>query len=307
MMAPLSSRESCASTGTASGDDDGYESLPPRHFGGVHAAYRSLRWLICRFFAGAIFIPLYVLLTLNAYVSAVMVLLSQEDSWTNFANVACFLLYQSCALLMYWSYAASVLTDPGHVDPDQSKALALWKQLETGEYDLDTQWKYCSQCEHDRPPRAHHCSLCGACVLRFDHHCPWINNCVGKRNHRFFIQFLSYTSLFCLATAAVCMFPGMGYYSAEAHLDQFLGPGLATYRMGAATAQQMGVVFGATLIAFLLNHLGLISIGLTTLECHIWMATRCQNNTHNRGCRPNWRDIMGPSPLRWVLPLPARV
>ncbi|OLQ09730.1 Palmitoyltransferase ZDHHC15 [Symbiodinium microadriaticum] len=36
------------------------------------------------------------------------------------------------------------------------------------------------------------------CVLRMDHYCPWLNNTVGYANHKFFLQFLVYSSSACL-------------------------------------------------------------------------------------------------------------
>lgn len=57
--------------------------------------------------------------------------------------------------------------------------------------------RYCGREGLVKPLRAHHCRACGKCVLKYDHHCPWIGQCVGARNHKFFLQFVFWASLFC--------------------------------------------------------------------------------------------------------------
>jgi len=61
-------------------------------------------------------------------------------------------------------------------------------------------YRYCEREGLVKPLRAHHCRACGKCVLKYDHHCPWVGQCVGARNHKFFVQFVFWTFLFCAWT-----------------------------------------------------------------------------------------------------------
>ena len=54
---------------------------------------------------------------------------------------------------------------------------------------------YCVQCERFRFIRSHHCKELGECVSRMDHYCAFVDNCIGKKNHRYFLQYLVYTYL----------------------------------------------------------------------------------------------------------------
>jgi len=193
-----------------------------------------------------------------------------------------------------------VLSDPGVISSNTNDARELWLAMETGEYHPDVAWHKCVQCEVRRPPRAHHCSLCGSCILRFDHHCPWINNCVGKCNHRYFIQFLVYTNIFIIFTAmALLHCPESSWELQTAH---DLGP-FSAFWLGVDNVQTLSIVVFFPLVFFITQHTLQICFGMTSLECILWLSKGFPHNSHDRGCQPNWRDIMGDNILMWFLPL----
>ncbi|KAI1001468.1 hypothetical protein K3495_g6730 [Podosphaera aphanis] len=57
--------------------------------------------------------------------------------------------------------------------------------------------RWCSPCGNWKPDRTHHCLSSGRCIRKMDHFCPWVGGPVGENNFKFFIQFTSYSALYC--------------------------------------------------------------------------------------------------------------
>mmetsp|Transcript_94599 Transcript_94599/g.267063 ORF Transcript_94599/g.267063 Transcript_94599/m.267063 type:complete len:339 (-) Transcript_94599:42-1058(-) len=272
---------------------------------------QMIRWVVCRGMAGVVFVPLVCYLVLSGCFSTVLVVMhhwSKADTpLTMDWRAQVFLAwYCACTVLLVWAYARCVLSDPGFVPGNAEEAHKAWAELEFSQppaTEEDEPWDWCCHCCQYRPPRAHHCGFCGFCVMRFDHHCPWINNCVGKANHRYFLQFVSYAVLFCFSTAlstSTLTFDDILRVEAVERTLNVLGRRLL---MGPRSVRMLAPAMGVVLLAFMLNHLGLICHGLTTLECHIQVSEHCPPSPYDRGCRGNWRDVMGSSAIHWALPL----
>lgn len=56
----------------------------------------------------------------------------------------------------------------------------------------------CEICSTFRSRRAAHCSRCGTCILDMQHHCAWSGNCIGRKNHKSFVYFLSFSVIWLL-------------------------------------------------------------------------------------------------------------
>lgn len=74
--------------------------------------------------------------------------------------------------------------------------------------------RWCQTCQVVKPDRAHHSRDSGRCVYKMgihpfaisvlitDHFCPWVGGMVGFTRYKFFLQFVTYTALFCIFIVA---------------------------------------------------------------------------------------------------------
>ncbi|CAF4748858.1 unnamed protein product [Rotaria sp. Silwood1] len=173
--------------------------------------------------------------------------------------------------------------------------------------------KYCRTCKLFRPPRCSHCSICERCIDTFDHHCPWLNNCVGRRNYRYFFQFLFLLCIHMILLFAFCLYyvlherhhkiitpsflilpsnPNVSkrqndYAPSSIYVDKTTFVGFSDYRFIICIILLLLLGLMAIPIGGLTGfHIYLICLGRTTNE-QVTGKYRMQNDVFNRGCWKN--------------------
>ncbi|KAI1821552.1 palmitoyltransferase PFA3 [Xylaria intraflava] len=168
----------------------------------------SRRWArrVERYCCGCItYFPLFFIYGLTTWALWVVVSIGsfpspgkeKEKGWIGTpSSVGAFILY----VLVNWCYNTAVFTDPGSttnrmgystlptVAPPNMTSLTVKSSGER---------RFCQKCQAPKPDRTHHCSTCRRCVLKMDHHCPWLATCIGLGNHKAFLLFLIYTTIYC--------------------------------------------------------------------------------------------------------------
>jgi ribosomal protein L40E len=197
--------------------------------------------------------------------------LSDCSSEPRTEKLTCYLPGPSTAaggLLLYgllnWSYTTAVFTPPGSTTNDNgystlpthaTPAATSFTVKSNGEL------RFCKKCQARKPDRAHHCSTCRRCVLKMDHHCPWLATCIGLRNHKAFVLFLAYTTLFALYAFAVSgSWVWTEIMSNTTYVEDLMP---VNFIMLAVISGIIGLVVGA----FTAWHIYLASKGQTTIEC----------------------------------------
>lgn len=167
--------------------------------------------------------------------------------------------------LTNWSYTTAVFTPPGSTTNDSGYSTLPTHETPRATTTLTVksngEIRFCKKCQARKPDRAHHCSTCRRCVLKMDHHCPWLATCIGLRNHKAFLLFLIYTSLFSTFAFAV---GGSWLWDEIAndtvYVESFMP---VQYVVLAVVSGIIALVVGA----FTIWHILLAARGQTTIEC----------------------------------------
>ncbi|XP_071688463.1 probable protein S-acyltransferase 2 [Rutidosis leptorrhynchoides] len=144
--------------------------------------------------------------------------------------------------------------------------------------------KYCDTCMLYRPPRASHCSVCNNCVQRFDHHCPWVGQCIGARNYRYFILFITSSTLLCVY---VFTFSLIDIIRQNGNFSNSFSKDVVSVILVAYCFICVWFVGGLSVF-----HFYLISTNQTTYENFRYRYEK-KKNPFNEGFIKNLRDVFG--------------
>ncbi|KAB5545635.1 Palmitoyltransferase PFA3 [Coniochaeta sp. 2T2.1] len=166
--------------------------------------------------------------------------------------------------LLNWSYTTAVFTSPGSTTNDNGySTLPTHAPPQATSFTVKSngELRFCKKCQARKPDRAHHCSSCRRCVLKMDHHCPWLATCIGLRNHKAFLLFLVYTTIFSLYAFAVSGSWVWAEIMSNTTYVESLMP--INFIMLSVISGIIGIVVGA----FTAWHIYLATKGQTTIEC----------------------------------------
>ncbi|XP_033112163.1 palmitoyltransferase ZDHHC5-like isoform X1 [Anneissia japonica] len=188
-------------------------------------------------------------------------------------------------LFVLGNFLLATFVDPGVIpqskgdeDKEEETRAPLYKVVEIQGYQVRMKW--CSTCGFYRPPRCSHCSVCNHCIEKFDHHCPWVNNCIGRRNYKYFVQFLLSLTIHMVSVFTFTLLYILTNKDNLKSTESIVG--FCTLGIVALTAFP---VFG--LAGF---HMSLATRGRTTYE-QVTGKFRSGHNPFDMGCWNNCGDV----------------
>ncbi|KAH9904653.1 palmitoyltransferase PFA3 [Xylariomycetidae sp. FL2044] len=210
------------------------------------------------------YFPLLFVFSLTTWAIWVVVNIGSSSTKSAWIGTKSSMLGILLYLMLHWCYTVAVFTSPGSTTNSSGySTLPTTAPPSATSFTVKSngELRFCKKCQARKPDRAHHCSTCRRCVLKMDHHCPWLATCIGLRNHKAFLLFLIYTTVFSLYCFAVS---GSWVYEELASETQYIDTLMpVNFIMLAVVAGIIGLVVGA----FTGWHIMLASRGQTTIEC----------------------------------------
>ncbi|KJZ80428.1 Palmitoyltransferase PFA3 [Hirsutella minnesotensis 3608] len=154
------------------------------------------------------YVPVLFVYGLTSWAVWVIVVIGNVTQRSRWIGTSSSVIGVALYILLNWSYTTAVFTKPGSTTNDDGYGLLPTSQSQPPATSFTVkssngQLRFCKKCQARKPDRTHHCSSCRRCVLKMDHHCIWLATCIGLRNHKAFLLFLFYTTLFSLYSFAV--------------------------------------------------------------------------------------------------------
>ena len=236
--------------------------------------------------------------------------------WTSFPllpnKVAESSMHKPLVLLLYFGclfvFTAATKADPGVINKANCETYMSKYMFDQFIFKSASE---CVTCKIVKPARSKHCRLCGVCVARYDHHCVWLRTCIGAGNLKWFLAFLLLHSLICI----------YGVYMSYAVLwgevlernllnaqfvhaitkkliksDAFVIMNfmIHDYPVPVAILILCGLL-SIVLPMFLIYHLNLIRVNMTTNETSKWSAVDDPKafNSYNNGLIANFKEVLG--------------
>lgn len=141
--------------------------------------------------------PLGQVVFLTIYGGCVYGVVNQIFPHTGVINRSVAVFWFAAIFLLYTIVCRS---NPGRVD-DTNQVLLIGLFRPDGVLRVE---KFCDTCMRLRPAQGKHHD--GHCIAYYDHHCIWVRNSIGFFNMRYFLLFLTVTSLACAHGAMVGIF-----------------------------------------------------------------------------------------------------
>ncbi|KAK4191616.1 DHHC palmitoyltransferase-domain-containing protein [Podospora australis] len=237
------------------------QSEPPENMAGARRWARKIErtcWTCATYFP---LVFVYGLTTWAAYVLWSLCTVPSKVTWLNTpVKIVGTWLY----LMLNWCYTTAVFTPPGSTTNDHGySTLPTHAAPATTSFTVKSngELRFCKKCQARKPDRAHHCSTCRRCVLKMDHHCPWLATCIGLRNHKAFLLFLIYTTIFsmyCFAASGAWVWAEI--FANTTYVETLMPVNYITL---CVVAGIISLVVGG----FTAWHIYLASKGQTTIEC----------------------------------------